>query len=111
MAYKSLPADNGGEAIQVLSPEEDTVQQVSIGATQQRITLPAESDIIELTATADCRVRFGDGSVVADANSRALLRGTYVYSLSAHPDPTYTHISVIRLTTDDSGNLTATRLK
>jgi hypothetical protein len=82
------------------------VQQATIGASQQRITLPSETDIVEITVTADCRIVFGGGAVVADGTSRALLKGTYVYAT----DRFQTHVSVIRLTSDDSGNMTATRM-
>lgn len=101
-----LPRGQDGTAIQCLRPDEDTVQQATIGATQQRITFPAETDVVEITVTADCRIKFGDGSVVADANSRALLRGTYVYST----DRFMTHVSVIQLTGSDTGNCTAARM-
>jgi len=102
----NLPRGQDGHSIQVLRPEEGTVQQVTIGASQQRITLPDNTEIVEVTASADCRLRFGDGTVVADANSRILLRGTYVYMT----DVVDTHLSVIQLTGTDTGNATATRL-
>jgi hypothetical protein len=101
-----LPRGVDGQTIQCLRPDEDTVQQASIGATQQRITLPAETDVVEVTVTADCRIKFGGSTVVADGNSRALLRGTYVYSAIK----AVTHVSVLQLTGSDSGNCTAARL-
>lgn len=101
-----LPRGMDGTSVQALRPDEATVQQVSIAASQQRITLPAETDLVEITVTADCRIKFGGSTVVADGTSRALLRGTYVYNT----DNLHTHVSVIRLTVDDSGNATATRM-
>lgn len=100
------PRGQDGSAIQVLRPDEETVQNATIGASQQRITLPSGTDIVEVTVTADCRIKFGGASVVADATSRALLRGTYVYSTDRHD----THVSVIQLTGTDSGICTAARL-
>ena len=101
-----LPRGADGSSIQCLSPDEDNVQQATIGASQQRITLPTETDVVEVTVTADSRIKFGGSTVVADGNSRALLRGTYVYST----DKFMTHVSVLQLTGSDSGNMTATRL-
>jgi hypothetical protein len=101
-----LPRGVDGQSIQALRPDEDNVQQATIGASQQRITLPAETDVVEITVTADSRVKFGDSNVVADGNSRALLRGTYVYSTNSR----MTHVAVRQLTNTDSGNCTATRL-
>ena len=103
----NLPKGQDGQPIQCLRPDENSVAQATIGASQQRITLPTNSDIVEITVTADCRVRFGNSGVVADGNSRALLRGTYVYMTDV-PD---THISVIQLTGSDSGNCTVARLQ
>lgn len=101
-----LPRGVDGVSIQTLRPDEDTVQQVTIGATQQRITIPTDSGVIEVTASADCRIKFGGGSVVADGTSRILLRGTYVYSSNRK----HTHISVIQLTGADTGFATVARL-
>lgn len=101
-----LPRGADGTSIQCLRPDESTVQQATIGATQQRITLPSDTDVVEISLSADCRIRFGDGTVVATGTSRILLRGTYVYSTSRH----HTHMSVIQLTGSDSGFATATRL-
>lgn len=101
-----LPRGQDGTSIQCLRPDEDNVQQATIGASQQRITLPSNTDVVEITLTADSRVKFGGSTVVADANSRALLRGTYVYAT----DKSMTHVSVIQLTGSDTGNMTATRL-
>lgn len=101
-----LPRGADGTAIQCLRPDEDNVQQATIGASQQRITLPTDTDVVEVTVTADCRLKFGGGAVVADANSRALLRGTYVYATDKYT----THVSVIQLTGSDSGFCTATRM-
>jgi hypothetical protein len=102
----NLPHGADGQPIQVLRPDETTVQQATIGATQQRITLPSDTFLVELSVSADCRVKIGDGTVVADGNSRILLRGTYVYSVRKRD----THISVIQLTGTDTGNATAARL-
>lgn len=103
----NLSRGQDGTSIQVLRADEDTVQKVSIGISQMRITLPAETDIVEVTVTADCYIKFGDGTVVASAgDSRALLRGTYVYAT----DKKHTHVSVIRLTASDSGDMTAARM-
>ena len=102
-----LPRGKDGASIQVLRPDESSVQMASIGASQQRITLPVETDVVEITVTADCYIKFGGSTVVASSgDSRALLRGTYVYST----DRFVTHVSVIRLTADDSGVCTAARL-
>lgn len=101
-----LPRGVDGTSIQVLRPDEDTVQQATIGATQQRITLPTDTGVVEITVTADCRIKFGGSSVVADANSRALLRGTYVYSTRSLD----THVSVLQLTGTDTGFATVARL-
>lgn len=103
----NLPKGQDGQPIQVLRPDEDSVAQATIGATQQRITFPANSDIIEVTVTADSRVRIGGSGVVADGNSRALLRGTYVYMTDIYD----THISVIQLTGADTGFCTVARLQ
>jgi hypothetical protein len=101
-----LPRGQDGTAIQCLRPDEDTVQQATIGASQQRITFPSDTDVVEITVTADCRIKFGGSTVVADATSRALLKGTYVYST----DRFMTHVSVIQLTGSDSGFCTAARM-
>lgn len=101
-----LPRGQDGADIQVLRPDEDTVQNVSIGASQQRIALPSETDIVEITVSADCYIAFGDGTVAATDQSRALLRGTYVYAT----DRFQTHVSVLRLTVTDTGIATATRM-
>lgn len=101
-----LPRGLDGTSIQCLRPDEDTVQQVAIASGQQRITLPTDTDVVEVTVTADCRIKFGSSSVVADGNSRALLRGTYVYST----DKATTHVSVVQLTGSDTGNATLARM-
>ena len=101
-----LPRGADGTSIQTLRPDEATVQQATIGASQQRITIPTDAGVIETTVSADCRIKFGGSGVVADATSRILLRGTYVYSSNT----AHTHISVIQLTGSDSGFMTVARL-
>jgi len=74
---------------------------VTTGAAAQLIALPAGTEIIEITATENAYVAFGDGTVVAtaavDATSRLFLAGVQIVPvpIDGGSDLPYTHMSVI----------------
>lgn len=101
-----LPKDRDSIPIQVLSVEEGTVVQLVIGAGNQRIALPTQSEVVEVAASDTCRVAFGDSSVDATAGTRRLFpSGSAVYKVP----PGATHIAVTQVGTS-SGFVTVARM-
>lgn len=101
-----LPKDRDSIPVQVLSVEEGTVVQLSIGAGNQRIALPAFSEIVEIAATDTCKVAFGDGSVDATAGTRRVFpSGSAVYKVP----PNATHVAVTQVGTS-TGVVTVARM-
>lgn len=74
---------------------------VTTGAAAQLIALPAGTELIEITATENAYVAFGDGTVVAtqavDATSRLFLAGVQIVPVPIDSGTMlpYTHMSVI----------------
>lgn len=91
----SLPLDKRGYAIQALAP----VARVggTIGASSDRVQLPAGSSVVRVSASSDCYILFGTGSVtaVADNTSDLFPKGVEVMAVP----PGATHMAVIQLTT------------
>ena len=100
-----LPIDKDSIPIQALSPVESTVAQLTIGATTSSIALPANAEIVEVTAQDVCRMAFGLSGVEASAASRLVLAGTSVYKVPAEA----THIACIRVGSS-SGAISITKL-
>ena len=82
-----------------------TEQRTSIvlGGASVRVTLPAGSEVIELTATENCFINFGDNTVDATAviatdGSRLFLAGVQVVPVPIDPatDEPYTHVAAIQ---------------
>ena len=101
-----LPKDRDSKSIQVLSVQEDTVVQVTIAAGNNRVALPAESEIVEVAASDTCRVVFGSASVDATAGTRRVFpAGCAVYKVP----PGATHVAVTQVGTS-SGFVTVARM-
>lgn len=74
---------------------------VTTGAAAQLIPLPAGTELVEITATENAYIAFGDGTVVAtatiDATSRLFLAGVQIVPVPINiaNNLPYTHMSVI----------------
>ena len=74
---------------------------VTTGAAAQLIPLPAGTELVEITATENAYIAFGDGTVVAtatiDATSRLFLAGVQIVPvpIDSGTQLPYTHMSVI----------------
>lgn len=74
---------------------------VTTGAVAQLIALPADTELVEITATENAYVAFGDGTVVAtaavDATSRLFLAGVQIVPvpIDSGSQLPFTHMSVI----------------
>lgn len=80
---------------------------IAFTGTSQRITLPEISELIELSATENCFINFGDSTVVASSTiasdgSRLFLAGVQVVPVPIDivTDEPFTHLAVIRNTVD-----------
>jgi hypothetical protein len=86
-----LPKDRDSLPIQVLSVQEDTVVEAPIAAGNNRVALPAESEIVEVSASDTCKFAFGNSSVdVTVGVKRVFPLGSAVYKVP----PGATHIAV-----------------
>ena len=104
-----LPTDLNSAPIQVLAIDESAVVELPIQAGNNRVALaytPANSQIVEVTATSDCRIAFGDSTVDVTAGTRRIMMaGTAVYKLL----PGTTHVAVTALG-GGSGYVTVSRM-
>lgn len=81
---------------------------LSFNITSDRIVIPVGAVLVELTADENCFINFGDVTVVATSTiatdgSRLYLAGVQVVPVpldTADPRVPFTHIAVIRQTTD-----------
>lgn len=86
-----LPKDRDSIPVQVLSVQEDTVVVANIAAGNNRVALPPESEIVEVSASDTCRIVFGNSSVDATVGTRRVFPlGSAVYKVP----PGATHIAV-----------------
>lgn len=60
-----LPQDKDSEPIQVLSPVEGTVANLTLSGTTARVALPTGSEIVQFSVSGACHLRFGTGAVNA----------------------------------------------
>lgn len=105
-----LPNDRHGEPIQTLSPEDTSVVQVSLSASNARVALPAGSQVVEIGAQDTCRAAFGDLNVDATSGTRRLLTaGVFVYKVPVINGVTATHIAFVNVS-GSSGIVTVTKL-
>jgi hypothetical protein len=80
--------------------------QASIAAGNNRVALPAESEIVEVSASDTCRVAFGTSTVDATVGTRRVFpAGCAVYKVP----PGATHIAVTQVGTS-SGVVTVARM-
>ncbi len=87
-------------------------KRVAIGfnSGSQRITIPANAVLIEITATENCFINFGDNTVVASSTvatdgSRLFLGGVQIVPVPLDgetPRVPYTHVAVISEAADGS---------
>jgi hypothetical protein len=102
----AMPKDSNGASAQVLAPEETTVVQGTIGAGNDRVAIPTDADIVEITCTDTTRCAFGTVTVDATAGTkRILLAGTYTYKVPSGA----THVAFTRVGAS-SGNATVAKL-
>ena len=93
-------------SIQVLSVQEDTVVQATIAAGNNRVALPADSEIVEVSASDTCRISFGTSTIDVTAGThRVFPAGCAVYKIP----PDATHIAVTQVGTS-SGFVTIARM-
>ena len=86
-----LPRDKDDNPIQVLSVEEDTVVAANIASGHNRVALPADADVVEIAATNECKIKFGNSSVDASTGvARVFPLGVCVYKVPQGA----THLSV-----------------
>lgn len=64
MANIQLPADLRGYAIQALAP--DTNATVAIGAASAAVSLPTGSEVVRISASCNCFLRFGATATGSD---------------------------------------------
>lgn len=99
MSNTHLPYDGNNNPIPVLSLVPGGAQQVTIAVANNRnaVAFPVGTKAITLTASVDCRVRFGDSAVTAASTDSLLLAGI-PYDLSIQPDDStfYPYVAVIR---------------
>lgn len=101
-----LPKDRDSVSIQVLAPDETAVVSVTIAAGNQRVALPSNCEIVEVAASDNCLMVFGDSSVDVTTGTRRLFpAGSAVYRVP----PGATHIAVTSFSAS-SGTVTVTRL-
>jgi hypothetical protein len=101
-----LPKDRDSLPIQVLSVQEDTVVQANIAAGNNRVALPAESEIVEVAASDNCRIAFGTSTVDVTVGTRRVFpMGSAVYKVP----PGATHIAVTTYNAS-SGVVTVARM-
>lgn len=79
---------------------------VTTSGSSQRITLPAGSKVIEITAVTDAYLNFGDNTVeatstIANDASRLMLAGVQVIPVLLDPatGEEYTHVAVLQSST------------
>lgn len=97
-----LPRDADDRVVQCYGVNDAGVVSGTISGTPNRLAVPGLSTVVEIALDADCRVAFGDASVVATANSRILHRGLHLYSMTREQ----THVSVLQLSGTDTGGWT-----
>lgn len=86
-----LPKDRDSIPMQVLSVQEDTVVAANIAGGNNRVALPADSEIVEIAASDVCRVKFGTSTVDATVGTaRVFPQGVAVYKVP----PGATHVAV-----------------
>lgn len=110
MANEQAPSfarDSGAAAIPALAPEDTTVSEASIAAGNNRVALPANSVIVEVSCQDFCRMAFGTSTVDVTSGTRRLHPpGISIYRVPADA----THVAVTQVGTS-SGVFTVTRLK
>jgi hypothetical protein len=80
--------------------------QVGIAGGNNRVALPPESEIVEVSASDACRIAFGNASVDATAGTRRIFpSGVCVYKVP----PGATHVAVTQVGTS-SGFVTVARM-
>ena len=74
----------------------------TIAGTTDRLVIPAGATLIEITATTDCYIRFGDVTVVATstigndgANSKLFAAGVQIIEVPTISDVLATHLAFI----------------
>jgi hypothetical protein len=101
-----LPKDLDSIPIQVLSPDETAVIAITISAVNNRVALPSNCEIVEICASDNCRIVFGNASVDATTGTRRLFTaGAAVYRV---PEGA-THVAVTSYNAS-TGLVTVTRL-
>lgn len=87
----SMPKDRHSQPIQVLAPYEESAVTLTIAPGNARVALPAYAQVVEIAASENCRIRFGDSSVDATvSNARLFPNGVGVVAVP----PGATHIAV-----------------
>jgi hypothetical protein len=101
-----LPKDRDSHVIQTLAPDDESVVELPIQAGNNRVALPAECEVVEVSATNECRMAFGDSSVDATVGIRRIFPiGVAVYRVP----PGITHVAITNLS-GSNGFVTVTRL-
>lgn len=95
----TMPRDAAGSFVQVLRLLAGGAHAVAIGAGSLRnvTAFDANTRVVEIYATVDCRIRQGDGTVTAVGTDSFLPAKTgRLYSLGGDQQTQATHIAVIQ---------------
>jgi hypothetical protein len=97
----NLTPDANGKFIQALCPS--TTASVAIGGTSVQLTIPSNTEVVRIAATADCYIEFGANPTATD-ESMLFPYGVEVFRLPLG----VTKIAVLQVST--SGVLAVTKL-
>lgn len=100
-----LPQDVDSRPIQVLSPTESSVANLTISGASVKVALPSGAQIVEIASADLCRMAFGDSNVTASSTSRLVPAGVSVYRVPTGAS----HIACIQVGAS-SGGVTITKL-
>lgn len=102
----NLPRDDAGQQIQVLAPEDSTSTNGTSSGASVRLTLPANSKIVEVAASDGIHWQFGNSAVTATSANKFQGAGTVPYRV---PEGA-THLAFIASTGVASAICSVTKL-
>jgi hypothetical protein len=86
-----LPQDDNGQPMPILGFRYRGCQKIPLGATSARnaTAIAAETRVVTITATGNCRFEVGDATVTADVNASPLLLANSYIDIPLTEDERY----------------------
>jgi hypothetical protein len=106
MAKACMQTDSNGRAIQSLSPNMASIGAVGISGASARVALPTNAQVIRISTSGNCFVRFGDNTVTATSNDMLFPIGTEIFTM----EPSWTHVACIQ-EGSDTGTLSVVEMR